>query len=121
LVGSAVARRFGKGQLITFWACVSIALGVVGTLRNLATQRALGVDPARVNVAGLYALLITAMLLILSAPTVALWRRTDGPQERVSFARQAAQGAGWTLAGLLIALLIALVLDFANIPFIPFR
>jgi hypothetical protein len=119
VVGDAVVRRFGRAQLAGFWLAVSIGLGAVGTLRNLAMQRSLGVSPARVSIPGLYTLLITAVLVILSVPTLALVRRASRGASSTPLIRRFLAGIGWTFGGLLVAVALAIGLDLANIPFIP--
>jgi hypothetical protein len=120
-MSEAIARHFGRRHLLTAWIASSCALGAAGAFRNLHAQRVAGIDPERFRVAGLYALLIASTALMLSVPTAAVWQRMITADPRQSLGRRFISGVGWTMTGLLLATLIALVLDLANVPFIPIR
>lgn len=120
LAVSGIARRYGPRGLWASWALLSIALGSIGALRNLGIQRSRGIDPARVSVTGLYALLIVTALVIFSVPTAMLWRR-GAARASARPSRIVLAGIGWTLMGLLFAVVIAAILDFHNVRFVPFH
>jgi hypothetical protein len=60
------------------------------------------------------------MLVTLSVPTLFLWRRR-AKGLATGVVRAALIGTGGTVAGLVLTVLIALVLDLLNVPFIPIR
>lgn len=120
IAASEIVRRFGRSQLIPFWLGVTIILGALGAMRVLAAQRGAGVDPARVSVIGTYGLIIVALAVMLAIPTLQMWRR-DARVANDSLVRRGLTGAACMLLGLLAVVLIALVLDFANVPFIPIK
>jgi hypothetical protein len=120
VVASTIARRYGARRLGGTWPIASVGIAVVGALRTLGFQRNAGVDPARISVPGLYTLLATAMLITLSVPTLFLWRRR-AKGLATGVVRAALIGTGGTVAGLVLTVLIALVLDLLNVPFIPIR
>ena len=119
VAAAIVARRFGRRALLPLWIGGSIALGAAGTFRNLAIQRQLGLSLARINVPGLYSLLIVATLVVLAVPTAALNRRLAGDAMPRAAHWHFVAGLGWTFGGVLLTLVVALILDLANIPFIP--
>lgn len=117
---TAMARRFGRSALLPIWLIVSIALGSIGAGRVLALERARGLGPDRLSASGLFALLIVTTAVILSVPTFQVWRRANRP-DAIVYRRRAAAAAAWTFLGLLLAVVIALILDLSNVPFIPIR
>lgn len=119
IAAAIVGRRFGRGALVPFWIGISIALGVAGTVRNLAVQRRLGLNLARINVPGLYLLLIVATLVILAVPTAGLSRRLTSDAIPRAAHRHFVAGVGWTFGGVLLTVVVALILDLANITFVP--
>jgi hypothetical protein len=121
LVAAIVAARFGTARLLTLWIVISFAVGSIGAFRAVSFQRALGRGPEHVSAPGMFVLLIVSLGVILSMPTFAAWRRARRGIATRSYSRTAIAAIGWTFVGLLLATLIALGLDLADVPFIPFR
>lgn len=117
-VATAVASRFGRARLVPLWIGASVALGSFGAIRLLLIQQSLGLSADRVNRPGLFALLVTAMAVILSVPTFEVWRRAPRSMS-INYARRVAAATAWTVLGGVLMILVALVLDLANVPFIP--
>ena len=120
LVASAVAQRLGPRGLWGTWLVTSVGIAIAGALRILGVQRDAGVDPARVSVPGLYSLIGVAMLITLSVPTLFIWRRRTRALESGP-TRTVVTGMAGTVVGLVLMLIVALVLDLLNVPFIPMR
>lgn len=121
LVVNSVLQRFGRAHLVALWLATSAGLGALGSLRSLALQRAAEMDVARVSVPGFYSMFIVAMLLVLSVPTAALARKASRIDSHASTSRRFLSGVGSTIGGIVLALAVALVLDLANVPFVPIR
>jgi hypothetical protein len=121
IAATMVAARFGRARLVPLWIAASVALGSLGAARVVAFQRSLGRGPDHVSGPGTFALLIVALSLTLSIPTFAVSRRAQRSPAAASYARVAFAATGWTFLGLLLMSLVALILDVANVPFIPFR
>lgn len=121
LVAYIVPPRLGPAWFVTFWLATSACLGALGTLPSLTLQRAAGMHVTRVVVPGFYATFIVAMLLILSVPTAVLKRRASHSNLLLGTSRRFVAGMASTIAGVIVALSVALVLDLASILFIPPR
>jgi drug/metabolite transporter (DMT)-like permease len=119
-VATAVASRFGRARLVPLWIGTSVTLGSLAAIRLLLIQRSLGLSADRINRPGLFALLVTAMAVLLSVPTFEVWRRAS-PSISINYARRVAAAAAWTVFGGVLMVLVAVVLDLANVPFVPIR
>jgi hypothetical protein len=115
---TAVASRFGRARVVPLWIVASVTLGSLGATRALLMGRSLGLGPDRLNAPGLFALLVTTVAVILSVPTFEVWRRA--PQTSgVSYVRRAVAATAWSVLGVVLVVLMVIVLDLANVPFVP--
>ena len=117
-VATAVASRFGRARLLPLWIGASLALGSFGAIRVLLIRQSLGLGGDHVNRPGLFALAMTAVAVTLSVPTFEIWRRA--PRSiRINYLKRAIAATAWSVVGVVLLVLVALVLDLANVPFIP--
>ena len=118
LAALLVVQRFGRGSLVVLWLVTSAGLAALGTSRLPARRTGAGHD---VNVPGLFALLFAWLLVIFAVPTFVSWRRPALPDHTSSPTRAILGGVGWTFAGLLLAICIAVILKDAGASFVTVR
>lgn len=112
-------RRFGGRMAMLGWVATSGVAAGLGTLRVISVLRQSGSPAARrVHPSGFFALYVVTLAVILAPAALALWRRAR-TRPNSGWGVVAATSAGWSLLGIFLALVIALLLDFANVPFVP--
>jgi hypothetical protein len=111
--------RHGSRLLGIGWVLSAVLLGVLGAIRATALIRRVG-SPAARELQPVYFFVLYAMAsaVVLAPPAIALLRRARR-QRASSWGVIAASSAGWSLLGIVLAVIIALALDLANVPFVP--
>ena len=118
VVAWRASRRRGPLPLVALWAATALVLGALGALRVRAVQHELGFA-SEYHHSTWTAFLFMSTLAIALAPTALALRARAQLQPRSTNASVAVASAGWSLVGLFLAVLIALVLDLSNVAFVP--
>jgi len=113
-----VAKSARVGLVGLIWVVTSLILGALGAFRITTVLRSIHSPMSGTNPLAFFAMQASFLAVVLAPVAITVVRRRR--REMVtSMGRIAASSAGWALVGLLLALIIALALDLANVPFVP--
>jgi hypothetical protein len=113
----AIGRRLARSWIAVLWAAVAVTLGAVGAVRVGAAERRAGFTEAQQHPIALFATFSVFLGIVLLPPAVATWHAMSARRPQ-TFTGRGLRSVGWTLLGLVLALLIGLAVDLSRLPFL---